>query len=61
MPIDAVIQGETSTGGRANVAIENEYRIILPAPEGTVATLWDFQKRQWATRFTIPRNVVKTD
>ena len=33
VPIDVVIQGDID-GGRANLSIQNEFRIILPAPDG---------------------------
>lgn len=59
VPIDVVIQGDID-GGRANLAIDNEFRIMLPAPEGTVATLWDFKNGVSTARFSIPQNVVKS-
>jgi len=59
VPIDVVIQGDID-GGRANLAIDNEFRIMLPAPEGTVATLWDFKNGNGASQFTIPKNVGKS-
>jgi hypothetical protein len=58
VPIDVVIQGDID-GGRANLAINNEYRIMLPPPDG-MATLWDF-KNGGATQFSItPNSIVKT-
>lgn len=41
VPIDVVIQGDID-GGRANLSIENEFRIILPSPEG-MSTVWQFK------------------
>jgi hypothetical protein len=59
VPIDVVIQGDID-GGRANLAIVNEYRIILPRPEGIAATVWDYKNGGGVTQFTIPHSVVKT-
>ena len=39
--IDVVIQGDID-GGRANLSMENEFRIILPSPDG-VATVWNLK------------------
>ena len=47
VPIDVVIQGDID-GGRANLAIVNEYRIILPRPEGTTSNNLGFQKWGWS-------------
>jgi hypothetical protein len=52
VPIDLVIQGDID-GGRANLAIDNEFRIMLPAPEGTRATLWDFKNGGGVTQFSL--------
>jgi hypothetical protein len=41
VPIDVVIQGDID-GGRANLSIQNEFRIILPAPDG-MATVWNLK------------------
>jgi hypothetical protein len=57
VPINVVIQGDID-GGRANLAIVNEYRIILPRPEGTTATLWDFKNGGGVTQFSM-RSAVK--
>jgi len=41
VPIDVVIQGDID-GGRANLSIQNEFRIILPAPD-RMATVWNLK------------------
>ena len=41
VPIDVVIQGDID-GGRANLSIHNEMRIILPEPEG-FQTVWSLK------------------
>jgi hypothetical protein len=56
VPINVVIQGDID-GGRANLAIVNEYRIILPRPEGTTATLWDFKNGGGVTQFSLRGSV----
>ncbi len=38
VPIDVVHQGDID-GGRANLSIQNEFRIILPAPDGMANSL----------------------
>jgi hypothetical protein len=53
VPIDVVIQGDID-GGRANLSIENEFRIILPAPDG-MATVWSLKNGSTPTApFKIP-------
>jgi hypothetical protein len=53
VPIDVVIQGDID-GGRANLSIENEFRIILPAPNG-MATVWNLKNGGTPTApFKIP-------
>jgi hypothetical protein len=52
VPIDAVIQGDID-GGRANLSIDNEMRIILPAGTGGVATLWDVKNGRPVSKFTV--------
>jgi hypothetical protein len=49
VPIDIVIQGDWD-GSRANLAIDNEMRIILPS-EGTV---WSFKNGGPASDFKVP-------
>jgi hypothetical protein len=56
VPIDVVIQGDID-GGRANLAIVNEYRIILPRPEGATATIWDFKNGGGVTQFSLRGSV----
>jgi hypothetical protein len=53
VPIDVVIQGDIH-GGRANLSIENEFRIILPAPD-EMATVWSLKNGSTPiTSFKIP-------
>ena len=41
MPIDVVLQGDID-GGRANLSIDNEFRIILPPIPGE-GTVWNLK------------------
>lgn len=52
VPIDVVLQGDTD-GGRANLSIDNQMRIILPpiAGEGTV---WGFKNGRNRGAFKVP-------
>ncbi len=50
VPIDVVIQGDID-GGRANLSIENEFRIMLPGDTGTV---WSFKNGSPGGRFQVP-------
>jgi hypothetical protein len=50
VPIVVVIQGEID-GGRANLSIENEFRIMLPGDTGTV---WSFKNGRPGGRFKVP-------
>jgi hypothetical protein len=45
-----VIQGDID-GGRANLSIENEFRIMLPGDTGTV---WSFKNGRPGARFKVP-------
>jgi hypothetical protein len=53
VPIDVVIQGDID-GSRANLSIENEYRIELPGDTGTV---WNFKNGGSGGRFNVPTPV----
>jgi len=53
VPIDVVIQGDIY-GSRANLSIENEYRIELPGDTGTV---WSFKNGGSGGRFNVPTPV----
>jgi hypothetical protein len=50
VPIVVVIQGDID-GGRANLSIENEFRIMLPGDTGTV---WSFKNGLTGGRFKVP-------
>ena len=50
VPIVVVIQGDID-GGRANLSIENEFRIMLP---GDTGTLWSFKNGSPGGRFKVP-------
>jgi hypothetical protein len=52
VPIDVVIEGDMD-GGRANLSVDNEMRIILPS-EGTV---WQFKNGGPASDFKVPSPV----
>lgn len=56
VPIVVVIQGDVD-GGRANLSIENEFRIMLPGDTGTV---WTFKNGSPGGRFSIPVPADKT-
>src|SRR3984893_10958494 len=53
VPIDVVIQGDID-GSRANLSIENEYRIELSGDTGTV---WSFKNGGSGGRFNVPTPV----
>jgi hypothetical protein len=55
VPIDVVIQGDID-GGRANLSIENEFRIMLP---GDARTVWDFKNGDSGGRFSIQPPMAK--
>ena len=57
VPIVVVIQGDID-GGRANLSIQNEFRIMLPGDTGTV---WSFKNGMPGGRFDVPSPVKKTD
>jgi hypothetical protein len=50
VPIVVVIQGDID-GGRANLSIDNEFRIMLPGDTGTV---WSFKNGSPGGRFKVP-------
>ena len=50
VPIVVVIQGDID-GGRANLSLENEFRIMLPGDTGTV---WSFKNGSPGGRFKVP-------
>ncbi len=50
VPIDVVIQGDID-GGRANLSIDNEFRIMLP---GDIGTVWSFKNGAPGGRFEVP-------
>jgi hypothetical protein len=50
VPIVVVIQGDID-GGRANLSIQNEFRIMLPGDTGTV---WSFKNGMPGGRFKVP-------
>jgi hypothetical protein len=53
VPIDVVIQGDID-GGRANLSIDNEFRIMLPAPDG-IPTVWQLKNGvQPKEKFKVP-------
>jgi hypothetical protein len=52
VPIDVVIQGDVD-GGRANLSIENEMRIILPPIPGE-GTVWGFKNGHGGDKFKVP-------
>ncbi len=56
VPIDVVLQGDID-GGRANLSIENEMRIILPVRNGGLATLWDVKNGRPVSRFNVQHPV----
>jgi hypothetical protein len=53
VPIGVVIQGDID-GGRANLSIDNEFRIMLPGDTGTV---WSFKNGSPGNRFKVPAPV----
>ena len=52
VPIDVVIQGDVD-GGRANLSIENEMRIILPPIPGE-GTVWNLKNGHPGDKFKVP-------
>jgi hypothetical protein len=57
IPIVVVIQGDID-GGRANLSIQNEFRIMLPGDTGTV---WSFKNGMPGGRFKVPSPLQKSD
>jgi hypothetical protein len=57
VPIIVVIQGDID-GGRANLSIQNEYRIMLP---GDTGTLWSFKNGMPGGPFKVPMPVQKNE
>jgi hypothetical protein len=53
---DAVIQGDID-GGRANLSIENEFRLEIPPIDGTV---WSFKNGVGSNRFKVPAPTEKS-
>jgi hypothetical protein len=51
VPIDVVIQGDID-GGRANLSIDNEFRIILPPIPGE-GTVWNFKNGRSGEKFKV--------
>ena len=56
VPISVVLQGDWN-GSRAHLSIENEFRIILPAPVSETPTRYQSQEtgRGYAPKFRVPR------
>jgi hypothetical protein len=52
VPIDVVLQGDID-GGRANLSIENEFRIILPPIPGE-GTVWNYKNGGGGSKFKVP-------
>jgi hypothetical protein len=52
-----VIQGDVD-GGRANLSIQNEFRIMLPGDTGTV---WSFKNGLPGSSFKVPAPVQKSE
>jgi hypothetical protein len=52
VPIDVVVQGDID-GGRANLSIDNEFRIILPPIVGE-GTVWNFKNGRGGEKFKVP-------
>jgi hypothetical protein len=52
VPIDVIIQGDVD-GGRANLSIDNEMRIILPPIPGE-GTVWHFKNGHGGDKFKVP-------
>jgi hypothetical protein len=57
VPIVVVIQGDID-GGRANLSIQNEFRIMLPGDTGTV---WSFKNGRPGGRFKVPSPLKTSD
>jgi hypothetical protein len=57
VPIVVVIQGDVD-GGRANLSIQNEFRIMLPGDTGTV---WSFKNGMPGGRFKVPSPLKTSD
>ena len=55
---DAVIQGDID-GGRANLSIDNEYRLQLPPVNGE-SSVWNFKNGANGGRFKVPAPVIPT-
>src|SRR6516225_3297790 len=52
VPIDVVVQGDID-GGRANLSIDNEFRIILPPIPGE-GTVWNLKNGHGGDKFKVP-------
>jgi len=52
VPIVVVLQGDID-GGRANLSIDNEFRIILPPIPGE-GTVWSFKNGRGGDKFKVP-------
>jgi hypothetical protein len=61
VPIVVVLQGDVD-GGRANLSIENEFRIILPPIPGE-GTVWNFKNGRGGDKFKVapPVPLTQTD
>jgi hypothetical protein len=57
VPIVVVIQGDID-GGRANLSIQNEFRIMLPGDSGTI---WSFKNGMPGGRFKVPSPLKTSD
>jgi hypothetical protein len=57
VPIVVVIQGDID-GGRANLSIQNEFRIMLPGDTGTI---WSFKNGMPGGRFKVPSPLKTSD
>ena len=57
VPIVVVIQGDID-GGRANLSIQNEFRIMLPGDTGTI---WSFKNGMPGSRFKVPSPLKTSD
>jgi hypothetical protein len=55
---DAVIQGDVD-GGRANLSIDNEFRLQLPPVNGQ-STVWNWKNGQGGSKFKVPAPAEKS-
>jgi hypothetical protein len=58
VPIDVVVQGDID-GGRANLSIDNEFRIILPPIPGE-GTVWNLKNGHGGGEFKVPAPTEKS-